>query len=157
MGEQRIEALRMLGGRAEARAIHGANDDGRHRLAAEHVAELGGLIEYLVEADAHEIDEHQVGDRPKPGRGGADRGADERRLGDRRVEHPVAPELRHQALGDAHRAAPCVLLAGRAGAAGDVLAHQDHARVPLHLLTDRFIDRLAIAFPRHRSRPQYVL
>ena len=53
----------MLRGGAEAGAVHGADDERRHRLAAEHVAELGGLVEDLVEADAHEVDEHQLGDR----------------------------------------------------------------------------------------------
>ena len=64
------------------------------RLAAEHVAELGGLVEDLVEADAHEVDEHQLGDRAQAGRGGAGRRADEGALGDRRVEHALAAELR---------------------------------------------------------------
>ena len=149
VGEEGIEALRVLRRRAETGAVHGADDHRGHRLAAEHVAELGGLIEDLVETDAHEIDEHQVGDRPQPGRGGADRSADEGQFGDWRVEHPLASELRHQALGDAERAAPRVLLAGRAGAAGDVLAHHDHARIALHFLTDRLVDGLTIALFRH--------
>ena len=109
-------------------------DHRRDRLAAEHVLELGRLVEDLVEADAHEVDEHQLGDRAQAGGGGADGGADEAALGDRRVQHAVAAELGHQPLGDAERAAPGVLLAGRAQAAGDVLAHDDDAVVALHLL-----------------------
>ena len=52
----------------------GANDNRCLSLAAEHVTELGGLIEDLVEADAHEIDEHELGNRPQAARRGADRG-----------------------------------------------------------------------------------
>ena len=85
----------MLRGRAEAGAVHRAHDQGRGRLAAEHVAELGRLVEDLVEADAEEVDEHQLGDRPQAGRRGARRRADEGALGDRRVEHPLAAEDRH--------------------------------------------------------------
>ena len=140
----------MLGGGAEAGAVHRAHDQGRGRLAAEHVAELGGLVEDLVEADAEEVDEHQLGHRPQAGGGGARRGADEGALGDRRVEHPVAAELRHQALGDAERSAPGVVLAGCAHAAGDVLAHDDHPRVALHLLAQRLVDRLPVGLLGHR-------
>ena len=49
MGEDRRQHLRMLRGGAKAGAHHGANDDRRLGLAAEHVAELGRLIENLVE------------------------------------------------------------------------------------------------------------
>ena len=64
-----------------------------------------------------------------------------RRLGDRRVEHAVG-ELAVEALGDAEHAAPGVVLAGRAGAAGDVLAEDDDGLVALHLLRERLVDRL---------------
>ena len=39
----------MLASGPEAGPVHGANDHGRHRLAAEHVAEFRRLIEDLVE------------------------------------------------------------------------------------------------------------
>ena len=82
----------MLGRRAEARAIHGADGQGRDRLAAEHIFELGGLVENLIEADPHEVDEHQFGNGSQTGGGGAGRAADEGALGDRRVQHPVPAE-----------------------------------------------------------------
>ena len=49
-----------------------------------------------------------------------------------------------EALGDAEDASPGVVLAGRARAAGVVLAHDDHALVAFHLLGDRLVDRLAV-------------
>ena len=144
-----IEALAVLRGGAEAGAVHGADHHRGHRLAAEHVLELGGLVEDLVEADPHEVDEHQLGDRAQPGGRGTDGGTDEAALGDRRVQHAVAAELGHQPLGDAERAAPGVVLAGRAQAAGDVLAHDDDAVVALHLLAERLVDRLTVALLGH--------
>ena len=66
----------MLAGRAEARAVHRADHHRGHGIAAEHVAKFGGLIEDLVQADAHEVDEHQLGDRTQPGGGRADCSAD---------------------------------------------------------------------------------
>src|SRR3989441_11358894 len=97
----------------------------RLRLAAEHVAELGRLVVDLVEADAPEVDEHQLRHRPEPAGGGADGGPDVGRLRQRRVEQPFPAVLGVEALGDAEDAAPGVVLAGAAGAADDVLAHED--------------------------------
>ena len=130
VGEDRVVAAGMLAGGADAGADLGADDDRALGLAAEHVAEFGALVEDLVHAAAEEVDEHQLGDRPQAGRGRADRRADEARLGDRRVEHAVAAELLDETLGDAHRAAPGVVVDQVIdhGAAGDVLAHEDDGR-----------------------------
>ena len=59
MGEDGIKALAVLAGGPNPGAIHGAHDQRRHRLAAEHVAEFGGLVEDLIETDTHEINEHE--------------------------------------------------------------------------------------------------
>ena len=62
--------------------------------------------------------------------------------------------LRVEALGDAEHAAPRVVLAGRAGAADDVLAEDDDGLVALHLLRERLVDRLLERDrPSHRSPP----
>ena len=45
-----------------------------------------------------------------------------------------------ESLGDAEHAAPGVVLAGRSGAADDILAHQDDARVARHFEVDRLVD-----------------
>ena len=70
-----------------------------------------------------------------------------------RVEHALRPEFRAKPLGHAERPAPGVLVARRAGAAGNVLAHEDDAMVALHFLAERLVDRLAIAFLRHCTPP----
>ena len=144
-----IEALAVLRGGAEAGAVHGADHHRGHRLAAEHVLELGGLVEDLVEADPHEVDEHQLGDGAQPGGGGTHGGTDEAALGDRRIQHAIAAELGHQPLGDTERAAPGVVLAGGTQAAGDVLAHDDDAMIALHLLGEGLVDRLTVALLGH--------
>src|SRR5205807_892173 len=115
------------------------------RLAAEHVAELGALVEDLVHAHAEEVDEHELGHRPEAGGGGAHRRADEPRLRDRRVQHALAPVLLDQALGDSEDATPGVLVfePGYGGAARDVLAHQNDGWVTCHLLVEALVDRLA--------------
>src|SRR5438067_13726258 len=88
----------MLRGGAAASADHRADDHRRLRLAAEHVAELGGLVEDLVEADAEKVAEHQFGDGPQPGHRRAGRGAHDRAFGDRRVDDPRFAELAEEPL-----------------------------------------------------------
>jgi hypothetical protein len=134
MGEYGVQTLAVLAGGAEAGAVHGAYHQRRGRLAAEHVAELGRLIEDLVEADAHEVHEHQFGHGAQTGRRRAGRRPDEGAFGDRRVEHAVAAERRRQPFGHAQHPAPGIVLARCAHAAGDVFAQQDHARVAPHFI-----------------------
>ena len=66
-GEQRMQGLAVLRAAAQARADRGADHHRGLGLAAEHVAELGGLVVDLVEADADEVDEHDLGHRPHAG------------------------------------------------------------------------------------------
>jgi len=61
--EERRQRLQVLRRCAKPGADHRPDDDWGLGLASKHVAELGGLVEDLVEADAHEVDEHQFGDR----------------------------------------------------------------------------------------------
>src|SRR4029453_10285347 len=125
-------------------------------LAAEHVAQLGPLVEDLVEADPHEVAKHQLGDRAQARAGGADGRADERRLADRGVQHP-ARVLVVQALGHPEHAAPGVELATGPLPAGDVLAEQHHRGVAGHLLVEGLVDRLLERDrARHRRPPQYL-
>ena len=66
----------MLGGCTEAGTNHRADDDRRFGLAAEHVSKLRGLVQNLIEANAHEIQKHQFRDGAHAAGGGADRRAD---------------------------------------------------------------------------------
>ena len=121
VGEQRRQHLAVLGRGAKAGADHRADHDRGLGLAAEHVLELGGLVEDLVETDAHEVDEHQLGHRAHAAGRRADRRADVGAFAQRRVEQAVAM-LGVKPFGDAEHAAPGVELAVAAGAADDVFA-----------------------------------
>ena len=90
MGEHRVKTLRMLGCRTETGAVHSADYERCDRLAAKHVTEFGGLVEDLVEANAHEVHEHQFDDRTQARRGGSDGGANEGRFADRRIQNTIA-------------------------------------------------------------------
>src|SRR5260221_13808285 len=122
----------------KAAADHGADDDRRLSLAAEHVFELGGLVEYLIEAYAHEVDEHQIGHLAHAAGGGSNRGPDIGGFGERRIEQPVAI-FRIEPLGDAENPAPGVLVAVPAHAAHDILTHHEYRRIARHLLIERFV------------------
>ena len=108
--EHRVEALAVLARCPKSGTVHGPDDERGDGLAAEHVAKLGGLIEDLVEAHAHEVDEHQLGNGPQASNRRARRGANEGAFANRGIEDALAPELRHQALCHTQRAAPRVLL-----------------------------------------------
>ncbi len=144
-GEDVVGALRVLRRGAAAGADHRADDERGLGFAAEHVAELGGLVVNLVEADAEEIREHQLGDRAQPGDRGAGGSAHDRRLGDRRVDDPGLAEFTKEPLGHAEDSAIGI---------GDILADHDDARVAAHFLSQRLVERLADRFQCHRALPQ---
>ena len=122
----------MLGGGAAAGADHRPDDQRGRRLAAEHIAELGGLVEDLVETDAEKIAEHQLGDRPQAGDRGAGGGAHDRGFGDRRVDHPVLAERLLQPPGGTEHAAQDA----------DVLAQQHDPLVLGHQVVEGLANRV---------------
>jgi len=128
----------------QAGARHGANDEGNARLAAEHVTQLGGLIEQRIEGHADEVHEHQLDDRPQAGGGGADGDAHEAHLADRRVAHAIGTEGLVQAARHSHDSTPglrdALFLAS--AAARDVLAEQDHVGIRGQSDVQGLVDRL---------------
>ena len=88
VGQQRLEALRVLAARRAPGAELGPHGQRHLRRAAGHERQLGRLVEQLVEADAEEVEVHQLDHGAHPGHGRTDAEADDRRLGDRRVAHP---------------------------------------------------------------------
>ena len=129
VGDDGVEHLASAAPQPEPGADHRPNHDRRLRLAAEHVAELGRLVEDLVEAHAHEVDEHQLGHRAEAAGRGADRGPDDRRTLDRRrVEHPLPPVLPRRGPSSRRATPPQASVSpGAAGPTDDVLAHEDDA------------------------------
>ena len=126
----------MLGGVAAAGALLGANDQRDSGLAAEHVAQLGRLVDDRLHGQADEVDVHDLGDRPTARRGGADGHRGDGFFGDGRVAHALGAEFFGQALGDAEDAA--------AAPAGDVLAHHEDGRVAPHLFAQRLVERFGV-------------
>ena len=77
-------------------------------------------------------------------------GADDRGLGDRRVDEPVFAVARMELRIRAENAVLVVADTGRAaGAAGDVLAHDDDPLVAVHLDHQGFGERLTIGLDSH--------
>ena len=126
-----LERLRMLRGGGAPHADRLAHHQRHARLAAEHVARLGGLVDELVHRAEREIGEAHLDDRPRAHHGGADRGAHDAGLRDRRVGDALRPELLDEAL----------VLAEHAAAA-EVLADRPDRRVAPHLLGERQPRRL---------------
>ncbi len=62
MGEERFEALRMLGAGSRSCALLGADNDRRSGSAAGNVADIGGLIDDLIERHEHEVAPHDFDD-----------------------------------------------------------------------------------------------
>jgi hypothetical protein len=81
---------------AEAGPGGRAHHDRQLRLAAEHVLHLGHLIEDLVPADAHEIDEHDLDDGSQACRRSPDRQTRNPGLRYRRVDDALGAELLHE-------------------------------------------------------------
>ena len=142
-GENPVGALRVLRRGTAPGADHRADDERRLCLAAEHVAELGGLVEDLVKADAEKVRKHQFSDRPEPGDGGPGGGAHDRALGDRRIDDAGFAKLAKEPFGHPEDAAIGVALAFARRPAGDILADDDDCRIATHFLAQRLVDGLA--------------
>jgi hypothetical protein len=121
----------MLGGRPQPCPRRGPHREWHARLAAEHVAELRGLVEQRVQAHAEEVHEHDFRHGTQTRGRRAHRHAEEAHLADRRVEDALRAEGFVEPLRGAHDSAPRFLdaLILAAAAAGDVLAQQDHVRI----------------------------
>ena len=128
-----MQRLRVLRGGAARGAQRGAQHHGHFPLAAGHVMNFGGLVDHLVHDERDEIAEHDVDDRAHAGHRRADAEAGETGFGNGRVDHAVGAELGGKAGEDFER---------RAGF-GDVLAHQEDARIAAHFLGDGFLDGFA--------------
>ncbi len=112
-------------GRAH-RARADADHHRRGHLPVRHVAQLRRLQRDLPGGLEQEVGEHQVGNAAHARRRGAKRRAGEAKFGDRRVDHPVSPELLVEPLGVGE---------GAAALAGS-FAEIDDVRIAPHLLGD---------------------
>src|SRR2546428_486315 len=136
----------MLTCRAHTCADHRADDQRTACLAAEHIAQLGALVEDLIEADAEEVDKHQFCYWTQTGGSRADCRSNVACLGNGGVEHTIAPEFLYQSLGDAKDTTPCIftLKVDDTSPTCDILTHQNNTRIAAHLQPHCFVDRLSI-------------
>ncbi len=107
--------------------------------AARHVAEVGRVVEDLVEGDGVERPEHQFHDRAQAEHGCAHAEADEPGFADRSVDDAARTEPGEETLGDLVR--PVEL--------ADLLAEHDDIRVAVQFLGERVAHRFAIRDDRH--------
>ena len=145
VGQQRLEALRVLAARGAAGAELGAHRQAHLGRAAGHERQLGRLVEQLVQADAEEVEVHDLDDRAHARHGRSDGEPDDRRLRDGGVADPVA-EAFAQAAGEPEHVA----------ALAHVDAGDEHAVVALELGLERGADGVHGAelrrFPGRRRR-----
>src|SRR6266851_1374415 len=132
MCKERVQALRVLRTSVESCTEHRSYDQWRARLAAEHIAELRSLIEYLIEADSDKVNEHQLCYGPQSRNGGSGRHSNNGALGNWGVDNALASEFTHEASGDAHDSTVGVIDSGPPGASGDVLSDNHHCGIPAH-------------------------
>src|SRR5215471_7386175 len=127
--KQRVRPVRVLRGECAA-VIHAAGEDDRHAdLPPGHVSQLGRLVDNLIRGQIHEAGDAEIDYRTQPPNRRPNPDACEGPLGNRR-----APDARFvESIDDAAAAID-----------GDVLPHEDHALVALHLLDLRLNDRLEI-------------
>src|SRR3546814_16848612 len=77
----------MLRTRTWRDALLGTDHQRGARPAVRYIADIGRLINDLIECDEQEVAEHDFRDWPQTFHRGADRRAEDCSLGDRRVDH----------------------------------------------------------------------
>jgi hypothetical protein len=140
VGVPALERLGVLRGQLQGSSARSAEHRRYPDLAVGHVAHLGGRVDQLVHREEREIPGHELDDRPEAHHGGPDPDAGKPQLGDRCVHHPHGAELIEQPAAD---------LVG-ALIDSDLLAHQEHVRVPLHLLAKCLVQGIAVRNDGHQ-------
>src|SRR5271157_655466 len=139
----------MLCRRPESCTDHCAYYNRSDRFAAKHIAKFGSLIEDLIEADSHKIDEHEFHDRTQTARRCANGCSDEGRLGYGCIHDPISV-FSIQPFGHAEYAAPGIPFSVGSRAADVVFTHYDDGFIATHFLSNRFVDSLfETNFSRH--------
>ena len=133
---------RMAVGRADIGPAVGRSpdDDGDVYLSAGHVADVGGIVQDLIERHRVEAPEHELNDGADAEHGGADAQSDKTRLADRRVDDALRPEAGQQALADLISALELPHL----------LTHEDDVGIAFQFFGQRLIDRFAVGDEWHR-------
>ena len=134
MGVPGFDALAVLRGAAEPRSRRHAKNDRNIDRAAQHIAQLGGLIDDLLHRQHRKVGELEFVDRPHAGQRRADRDAGAAEFRDRRIHDALVAEAFDEIAGHLKGAA----------VDADILAHQEHALVAFERDGERFADRLGV-------------
>src|SRR6267378_338540 len=130
--EERLRRLRVVVAALDPASHRRADHHRRAVLAPAAVPQLGELVHDLIERREDEVRELDLRDRAQSVHRHPDRRTDDSRLGQRRVDHALGPELLDQTHGGAEH--PTEL--------PHVLAHHYHARIAAHLDPQGVIDGL---------------
>ena len=140
--EERIWMIRVLSCEAETRSRPGHEIHDRHpRLTPRHQPELLCLVRDLLEREVEERGDLVLDHRAATGKRGTGREAREHLLRDRHVQHAIVTELLGEAL--RHASQRCA----------NVLAEDEDARIPQHLVAQCLPERLLVAHPGHGATP----
>ena len=138
----------MLGGTALAHADGLTHDERNPGLSAKHVADLGSLVDQLVDRTHPEIGHAQIGDRARPGNRSSNRSPHDRVLGDRRVDDALGAELVDQ---------PEILVGARTAMGGrEVFTQRPDQRVAAHFLGQSFANGIGKGHLGHDAPPSLV-
>src|SRR5216683_1686009 len=141
MQEIGFEALAMLCTELMARALRCAYDHRHLGMAAEHVMNLGGVVDNLIDREQAEIDRHQLDNRLEPAHRGADSGADDREFRNRRVTHALFAVDGKQPVGDLECTAEVT----------DLLAHDEYTLIAVEFLAQGLVERFSVSNLRHAA------
>src|SRR2546422_2093792 len=139
--------LRVLRRELQRCAVRAPQHDRDRDLAARLVQDLRGGVDDLIEGEHGEIPRHELDHRAQASHGGADANAGEPQLGNRGVYDPRRPELLQQTA--AHLVGALV--------DPDLLAHEEHVGIALHLLAQRLVESIAVGEGRHQSASTWVV
>ena len=162
MREPGLQHLRVLRGRVAPHAVRHAHHHGGLRLPAEHVADLGDLVDQLVHRAHHEIEDAHLDDRPHADQRRAEPRAHDGRFRDRRGDDALARRTRrgNPCTGPTarrarrprrapRRAGRGASPARRRGATASISVTVDHATAPVSCTSSNATRRLG---PRRRVR-----
>src|SRR5229473_5003767 len=141
MQEISFEALAMLCTELMARALRCAYNHRHLGVAAEHVMNLGGVVDDLIDREQTKVDCHQFDDRLESTHRGPDSRSDDREFRDRRVTHTFFAVDGEKAVGDLERAAKIA----------DLLAHDEYTLIAVEFLAQGLVERFPISDLGHAA------
>src|SRR5216684_6225951 len=141
MQEIGFEALAMLCTELMACALRCAYNHRHLGVAAEHVMNLGGVVDDLIDREQAEIDRHQLDNWLEPAHRGADSGADYREFRNRRVTDALFAVDSKQPVGDLECAAEVT----------DLLAHDEDALIAVEFIAQGLVECFPISDLGHAA------